>query len=141
MAASTDDPEKPANGRHPGLSHEDETGPPLTTDADYDAFSARPLKTTQLLFAGRVGGNQEFIINRHDPVQAALLRKTPDAAPFMSLADAFDLTSFRQVDLWKAAFIEGIGKFPPIIRVGTVGGKHRLGLLPAAFEPRQFPWC
>jgi glycerol uptake facilitator-like aquaporin len=80
---------------------------PDQSDTEYD-FRA-PLKPTQLLFAGRLGGNQEFIINRNDPAQAALLEKTPDAAPFMSLKETFDLKGFREVDLWKAAFIEGIG--------------------------------
>ncbi len=68
------------------------------------------LKPAQLLFAGRIGGNQEFIIDRRDPDQAELLRKTPDAAPFMSLKESFDLRGFSDIDLWKGAFLEGIGK-------------------------------
>ncbi len=54
------------------------------------------MKPAQLLFAGRIGGNQEFIVDRHDPERAALLRKTPDAAPFMSIQEAFDLRGFQR---------------------------------------------
>ena len=83
---------------------------PDDTEIDYDVHDLA-LKPTQLLFAGRLGGNQEFIINRNDPAQAAVLRKTPDAAPFVSLMQTFDLRGFREVDLWKAALVEGIGEF------------------------------
>jgi hypothetical protein len=108
MAATADIPENAANG--PGLSHRNTDRSPSTPDADYDVYPPLALKPTQLLFAGRLGGNQEFIINRDDPAQAALLQKTPDAAPFISLAQTFDLRGFREVDLWKAAFVEAIGE-------------------------------
>lgn len=111
MANSTGIPEKGANG--PGLMRRNTNRPQSTPNTDYDAYSPLSLKPTQLLFAGRLGGNQEFIIDRDDPAQAALLQKTPDAAPFMSLSQTFDLRGFREVDLWKAAFIEGIGELFP----------------------------
>jgi glycerol uptake facilitator-like aquaporin len=111
MANSADVPEKAANG--PGLLHRNINKSHSTPDTDCDVYPPLTLKPTQLLFAGRLGGNQEFIIDRDDPAQAALLQKTPDAAPFMSLRQTFDLRGFREVDLWKAAFIEGIGEFFP----------------------------
>jgi hypothetical protein len=88
---------------------------------EYNGHSPLTLEPTQLLFAGRLGGNQEFIINRHDPAQAALLQKTPDAAPFMSLGQTFDLRGLWDLDLWKAAFVEGIGRFFPILFMQDVG--------------------
>ena len=43
----------------------------------------------------------------------------------MSLRETFDLRGFRDLDLWKAAFIEGIGKFFPIHFVQDDGkGRH-----------------
>ena len=104
-------PEKPANGRlSTGLSLRKTDRSFSIPDREYDDHAPLTLKPTQLLFAGRLGGNQEFIINRHDPAQAALLQKTPDAAPFMSLTQTFDLRGLRDLDLWKAAFVEGIGE-------------------------------
>jgi hypothetical protein len=116
MATSADIPEKAPNGPLPaGCVSRSRNGFDSTADhTEYDPHA--PLKPTQLLFAGRLGGNQEFIINRNDPAQAALLQKTPDAAPFMSLAQTFDLRGFREVDLWKAAFIEGVGEFLHVSR-------------------------
>jgi hypothetical protein len=115
MARSADVPEKASNGPlpadlHRNINRRSQSMPDCPTTDDNEHA---PLKLTQLLFAGRVGGNQEFIIDRNDPAQAALLQKTPDAAPFMSLAQTFDLRGFREVDLWKAAFIEGIGELFP----------------------------
>jgi hypothetical protein len=115
MARSADVPETASNGPlpaglHRNINRRSQSMPDCPTTDDNEHA---PLKPTQLLFAGRVGGNQEFIIDRNDPAQAALLRKTPDAAPFMSLAQTFDLRGFREVDLWKAAFIEGIGELFP----------------------------
>ena len=113
MATSTDHPENPANGSlSAGLIHKNSNrshSPPDHTNLDYDGPESA-LRPTSLLFAGRLGGNQEFIIDRNDPAHAALLRKTPDAAPFMSLRQTFDLGGFREMDLWKAGLIEGIGE-------------------------------
>jgi len=61
-------------------------------------------------FAGRVGGNLEFIVDREDPQNASLLKKVPDAAPNLSLRESLDLRGFGQVELYKAAMIEGIGQ-------------------------------
>src|SRR5256885_5588382 len=105
MTTSAEMSEGPTSGR---LSQTGKSRSIL--DRGSDDHSPLTLKPSQLLFAGRVGGNQSFILNRDDPAQAALLQKTPDAAPFMSLGETFDLGGLRDLDLWKAAFIEGIGE-------------------------------
>lgn len=60
-------------------------------------------------FIGRLGGNQEFVLNRDD-ADSAVIRSQPDAAPGMSLKEQFDLKPFTTPGLWKAAVIEGVGK-------------------------------
>ena len=69
-----------------------------------------PPKPAQLLFAGRIGGNQEFVLDRTDPKYAATIKKTPDAAPYMSVRESFELHAFTEIDLWKAAIMEGVGE-------------------------------
>ncbi|KAJ5226981.1 MIP transporter [Penicillium citrinum] len=59
-------------------------------------------------FAGRLGGNQDFIVDRNDPKNVDVLEKVPDAAPCMTLAEIFDLRGFLSVDLWKFAMLECI---------------------------------
>ncbi|KAF8199761.1 hypothetical protein K438DRAFT_1905829 [Mycena galopus ATCC 62051] len=46
-------------------------------------------------FAGRVGGNQEFIVDRADPANQALIQQIPDAAPGIPLRELLDLRGFR----------------------------------------------
>lgn len=60
-------------------------------------------------FAGRLGGNQTFILDRSNPADAELLRKVPDAAPNLNLREMFDLGGFREVDMYKAAVVECFG--------------------------------
>ncbi|KAJ5326608.1 hypothetical protein MYU51_014553 [Penicillium brevicompactum] len=57
-------------------------------------------------FAGRLGANQDSIVDRHDPKNLAVLKEVPDAAPCMSLAEIFDLRGFLSPDLWKFAMLE-----------------------------------
>jgi hypothetical protein len=64
-------------------------------------------------FVGRLGGNGLAALVRDESNQE-LLASTPDAAPLMTFAQAFDLRPFRSIDLWKAALIEGMGKMPGI---------------------------
>jgi glycerol uptake facilitator-like aquaporin len=64
-------------------------------------------------FAGRLGGNQEFTLDRNDPLNQDLLRKVPDAAPNLNLKEAFDLRGFREIGLWKASLIEFVGALSP----------------------------
>lgn len=61
-------------------------------------------------FAGRLGGNQDFIVDRNDPKNVDVLERVPDAAPCMTLAEIFDLRGFLSIDLWKFAMLECIGK-------------------------------
>jgi hypothetical protein len=60
-------------------------------------------------FAGRLGGNQAFIVDRDDASSAVVLQDVPDASPGMTLAEQFDLGPLRSVRLWKAAVLEGMG--------------------------------
>ncbi|ETI25992.1 hypothetical protein G647_02769 [Cladophialophora carrionii CBS 160.54] len=69
----------------------------------------RRLGTLSSPFAGRLGGNQEFTVDRSDPQNEELLKKVPDAAPNLTLQEAFDLNGFREIGLWKASLIEFIG--------------------------------
>lgn len=72
-------------------------------------FSHRSLKPAAQPFAGRIGGNQELVLDRDDPENAELLRRIPDAAPLMAFKDGFDLRGFWDVGLWKFGFVECIG--------------------------------
>ena len=70
----------------------------------------RALKAPITPFAGRLGGNQEFIVNRYDPDNAALIDQIVDAAPLIPLNKIADLRGFREPELWKAAVMEGVGE-------------------------------
>lgn len=59
-------------------------------------------------FAGRIGANQSFTLDRSD--DGELLEKEPDAAPLMPIKELMDLGPLLHVNLWKAAFIEGVGR-------------------------------
>jgi hypothetical protein len=88
-----------------------ESSRPWDIEKDVDD-SHRPTPRPKLVvqpFAGRLGGNQEFILDRSISVNAVILQEIPDAAPGMSLAEQFDLRPFRTFSLWKAAALEAIG--------------------------------
>ncbi|KAL5360661.1 aquaporin-like protein [Aspergillus floccosus] len=68
-------------------------------------------KPARISFAGRVGGNQEFVLQRDNAEDAAILEKIPDAAPLVPFRDLFDLGGFVEIELWKAAVVEGFGTF------------------------------
>ncbi|KAI9041857.1 aquaporin-like protein [Aspergillus affinis] len=57
-------------------------------------------------FAGRLGGNQDFVVDRNDPRNEKVLEKVPDAAPCMTLREVFDFRGFLSADLWKFALLE-----------------------------------
>ncbi|KAF7553700.1 hypothetical protein G7Z17_g3468 [Cylindrodendrum hubeiense] len=59
-------------------------------------------------FAGRIGANQSFTIDPNSD-NDSVLEKEPDAAPLMPIMELMDLRPLLHVNLWKAAFIEGIG--------------------------------
>ncbi|KAJ6094495.1 hypothetical protein N7467_002008 [Penicillium canescens] len=68
-----------------------------------------PSPTTIVPFAGRIGANQEFSVDKTNCTQIELLKKFPDAAPWISLRDALSLRHILQRELWKAATIEAVG--------------------------------
>lgn len=67
------------------------------------------MRPTVNVYAGRIGGNQEYILDREDPDNRSLLEQNPDAAPMIPYRQLFDLRGLRNVSLWKQAFVEGIG--------------------------------
>ena len=67
------------------------------------------MRSTPLPYAGRLGGNQEFVLDPSDPDTQGLLNKVPDAAPWMSYRSTFSFAGFKQPEIWKPALIEGIG--------------------------------
>lgn len=60
-------------------------------------------------FAGRIGANQEFSLDRNNCTDVELLEKHPDAAPWVPLRDSLSLAQFLEIGLWKAAVVEGLG--------------------------------
>lgn len=65
---------------------------------DHPTLSSRP-------FAGRIGGNQEFVLSADD----ASFTSMPDAAAIFSWHQSFYPRAFADVELWKESFIEGVG--------------------------------
>jgi glycerol uptake facilitator-like aquaporin len=82
--------------------------PPSTHEWVDPASRTYPDPATRA-FAGRLGGNQEFILDPKDADNISVLKRVPDASPFISLGDSFNLRGFLEVELWKAAVIEGVG--------------------------------
>ncbi|KFY80859.1 hypothetical protein V499_00314 [Pseudogymnoascus sp. VKM F-103] len=60
-------------------------------------------------FAGRIGANQEFSLNKDNCAHLEILQKFPDAAPWIPLRDALSLRHILQPALWKAACVEAVG--------------------------------
>lgn len=85
-----------------------------TTTAKQPNLACRRRKgTISAPFAGRIGGNQEFTLDRSDPNNEELLKKVPDAAPNLTLEEAFDLRGFTEIGLYKASLIEFMGECFP----------------------------
>ncbi|KAE8413517.1 aquaporin-like protein [Aspergillus pseudocaelatus] len=68
-----------------------------------------PEPTKIVPFAGRIGANQEFSVDKHSCAQKELLQEFPDAAPWIPLRDALSLRNILQRELWKGAVVEAIG--------------------------------
>lgn len=68
-----------------------------------------PTPSHVIPFAGRIGANQEFAVDKGSCTQRELLQKFPDAAPWIPVRDALSLRTILQPELWKAAVIECIG--------------------------------
>jgi glycerol uptake facilitator-like aquaporin len=60
-------------------------------------------------FVGSLGYNGKVSIPRS--ALNSVLQETPDASPYMSLSQQFNLHPFRTTSLWKAALMEGMGSF------------------------------
>ena len=60
-------------------------------------------------FIGRIGGNQAFVVSKDDADYDDIVKKTPDASPFFSWAESFDLHPFTDLELWRQAVIEAWG--------------------------------
>ncbi|KAH7392895.1 aquaporin-like protein [Pyrenochaeta sp. MPI-SDFR-AT-0127] len=69
-----------------------------TKSHDGPTLSSRP-------FAGRIGGNQEFVVSADD----ASFTSIPDAAAIFSWAQSFYPRAFADAELWKESFIECVG--------------------------------
>jgi hypothetical protein len=80
---------------------------------------SNPSRANTNPFIGRLGGNQEFVLDRHDAANAELLKEQPDAAPYMTIRQQLDLNGFKSLGLWKSALIEGMGR-NPIARPATL---------------------
>lgn len=78
----------------------------LEQPATYEMSRRKPVIQP---FAGRIGGNQEIVVDRSDPQNADLLKKVPDAAPLMSFREGIDLRGFWDLNLWRFGFIEMMG--------------------------------
>lgn len=77
------------------------------SEAANGQFSSYRRRFASTPFAGRIGANQKFSVDTD--VDAEVLEKMPDAAPFVPWKQMLDVRLFMQVGLWKAAFIEGVG--------------------------------
>ncbi|KAH8683972.1 aquaporin-like protein [Ilyonectria robusta] len=83
-------------------------GPRRRFNAAADPEAGLPMYRSNVHpFAGRIGANQSFTLDRSD--DGELLEKEPDAAPLMPIKELMDLGPLLHVNLWKAAFIEGVG--------------------------------
>ncbi|KAF2103606.1 aquaporin-like protein [Rhizodiscina lignyota] len=57
-------------------------------------------------YAGRIGGNQQFALRPDTLEKQAILERIPDAAPYLTWRESFDLNLFLEVELWKQALVE-----------------------------------
>jgi hypothetical protein len=60
-------------------------------------------------FAGRLGANQAYVVDGVTSEDEKLLQHQPDATPHMSFRELMDCRPITNINLWKAALIEGIG--------------------------------
>lgn len=80
------------------------------TEHHYHQHSTAP--KPGLPFAGRVGGNQDFVVTPRssEESKSTLAKRTPDAAPLRTLRDALNLDGFLEPIIWKSAAIECWGE-------------------------------
>jgi hypothetical protein len=60
-------------------------------------------------YAGQVGGNQRFALRPDTVEKQNILERVPDAAPYLTWRESFDLRLFWEAELWKQAFVECYG--------------------------------
>lgn len=77
-------------------------------------------------FAGRIGGNQEFILDPKNADNAQTLKRVPDASPFISISEIFNLRGFLEIELWKAAVTEFIGTLLLVWITGLISAHSSL---------------
>jgi glycerol uptake facilitator-like aquaporin len=82
-----------------------------TISLDHRFTHSATMAAPNASFAGRLGGIQQFTVNREDPDEQHLLEQTPDAAPNVAVRDLFRMSLFKDPFLWKAACIEAMGSF------------------------------
>ncbi|RFN47636.1 aquaporin pip-type [Fusarium flagelliforme] len=66
-------------------------------------------QSNDLPFAGRLGANQAYVVDGTTLEDQKILEHQPDATPHMSFSELMDMRTIANVNLWKAALIEGIG--------------------------------
>lgn len=92
----------PTYSSHPHSDH-------ASTDVNYSHF------------AGRLGGNQLFILTSQDPQYEQTKERIPDAVAASSWREILDLRAFKERRLWEMATIEGIGVALIVWSSGLVG--------------------
>ncbi|KAK6523424.1 hypothetical protein TWF281_001406 [Arthrobotrys megalospora] len=116
-----------------GVQTETTTHPHAHRFLRHSKSTPEPLRAPVTPFAARLGGNQEFVLDRTDPKNAAVLEDIPDAATHMTVKQALDLRGFRQSVLWKASVMEGVGTMLLVYATGWSA------LSPAAYPPPPDP--
>lgn len=71
---------------------------------------AREYQVISRPFAGRIGGSQHFTIESNTVEKEDILKRIPDAAPYLTWSETFDLKPFGESELWKQAWVEGYGQ-------------------------------
>jgi hypothetical protein len=84
-------------------------------------------------FAGRLGGNQEFILDPKNVENIAALKRVPYASPFISLPGIFTPRGFLEPQLWKAAVTEGMGA---LLQCSWYGARDLLRVTPLPLLPQ-----
>jgi hypothetical protein len=69
----------------------------------------RAYKLISRPFAARVGGNHHFTLEADTPENQRLLQRIPDAAPYLTFRESFDLRPFGEIELWKQGIVECYG--------------------------------
>lgn len=126
---------------HLNMSSSDDPEGPLRARLKLPAVRTAP-------FAGRIGGNQEFIAVADDQASEDIRKKQPDAvceststaalksvanitmkAPGFSLRESLDPRGFLVADTWRQAIIECWGKPPVLTHAAHPNGRSGTCLL------------